>query len=229
MAATPPAASALESSNGITTEYVLDERGALPTILGEVRSDGTTRLYAYGPEGFAAQMTFSAGSGQGVGGFLLPGLTGLGHADEVYDLWRYADELPGASRFADDAVRHVDEWVDGSKLLDNTDDAGRFVDDVEKNLDCLINSFSADTPVMRDAGAVPISQVAVGDRVLAYNEATGATDYYTVTAVIVHIDPKPPRTDHRRRSFGKLRNLDAPNHGGASRLCCGECAVVGNR
>ena len=36
----------LESSNGITTEYVLDERGALPTILGAVRSDGTTRLYA---------------------------------------------------------------------------------------------------------------------------------------------------------------------------------------
>lgn len=32
----------LESSNGITTEYVLDERGALPTLLGEVRSDGTT-------------------------------------------------------------------------------------------------------------------------------------------------------------------------------------------
>ena len=120
---------------------------------------------------------------------LLPGLTGLGHADEVYDLWRYADELSGASRFADDAVRHVDELVDGSKLLDNTDDAGRFVDDVEKNLDCLINSFSADTPVMTDQGEVPISQVAVGDRVLAYNEATGETGYYTVTAVIAHIDP----------------------------------------
>ncbi|MCE7989396.1 MAG: RHS repeat-associated core domain-containing protein [Caldilinea sp. CFX5] len=47
-----------------------------------------------------------------VGGLLLPGLTGLGHADEVYDLVRYADELPEAGRFADDAA----------KLLDNGDD-----------------------------------------------------------------------------------------------------------
>jgi hypothetical protein len=48
-----------ESSNGITTEFVLDERGALPTIPGEVRSNGTERLYAYGREGFVAQMTLS--------------------------------------------------------------------------------------------------------------------------------------------------------------------------
>lgn len=42
---------------------------------------------------------------------------------------------------------------------------------------------------MTDQGEVPISQVAVGDRVLAYNEATGETGYYTVTAVVAHIDP----------------------------------------
>lgn len=76
----------LESSNGITTEYVLDERGALPTMLGEVRSDGTTRLYAYGPEGFAAQMTLSAGSGQAVGGAVeYPLLDGLGSVRHLTD------------------------------------------------------------------------------------------------------------------------------------------------
>ncbi len=281
----------LESSNGITTEFVLDERGALPTILGEVRSDGTERLYAYGPEGFAAQMTVggaieyplvdglgsvrhltdgagnvmlsrsydafgnlrhSTGTGVtrlgftgelqdqmtglvylrarhyhpvlgrflqrdsfagfqqrpqslnryaytennpvnhrdpsghyidtlldigfivydihriiqdnilrdcdnlgenllalvlDVGGALLPFATGLGqagraasHADDLYDLVRYADEVPGLSRFADDAVRHVDDVADST----------RYSDDVAKNLDCLVNSFSADTPVMTD-------------------------------------------------------------------------------
>jgi len=76
----------LESSNGITTEYVLDERGALPTMLGEVRSDGTTRLYAYGPEGFAAQMTLSAGSGLAVGGGIeYPLLDGLGSVRHLTD------------------------------------------------------------------------------------------------------------------------------------------------
>ena len=48
-----------ESSNGVTTEFVLDESSALPRVLGEVRSDGTERLYAYGREGFVAQMTLS--------------------------------------------------------------------------------------------------------------------------------------------------------------------------
>ena len=115
-----------------------------------------------------------------VGGFLLPGLTGLGHADEAYDLWRYADELPEASRFADDAVRRVDDLADSR----------RYGDDVAKNLDCpLRNSFSADTSVLTAAGEVAISEIAVGDLVLAYNEATGETGYYTVTAVISHVDP----------------------------------------
>ena len=68
----------LESSNGITTEYVLDEPGALPTILGEVRSDGTERLYAYGPEGFAAQKV--------VGGAAeYPLLDGLGSVRQLTD------------------------------------------------------------------------------------------------------------------------------------------------
>ena len=104
----------------------------------------------------------------------------MGHADEAYDLWRYADELPEASRFADDAVRRVDDLADSR----------RYGDDVAKNLDCpLRNSFSADTPVMTAEGEVAISEIAVGDLVLAYNEATGETGYYTVTAVISHVDP----------------------------------------
>ncbi|MCE7989395.1 MAG: hypothetical protein DYG89_50225 [Caldilinea sp. CFX5] len=42
---------------------------------------------------------------------------------------------------------------------------------------------------MTAAGEVPISEIQVGDLVLAYDEATGATGYYTVTAVISHVDP----------------------------------------
>jgi YD repeat-containing protein len=45
-----------ETTNGVTTEFVLDENTSYTRILGEVRSNGGERLYAYGPEGFSAQL-----------------------------------------------------------------------------------------------------------------------------------------------------------------------------
>nr|WP_044201226.1 polymorphic toxin-type HINT domain-containing protein [Oscillochloris trichoides] len=56
--------------------------------------------------------------------------------------------------------------------------------------DCLVgaNSFAADTPVQTPDGEKPISDIQVGDMVLAYDEATGSTGAYTVTAVISHSD-----------------------------------------
>jgi hypothetical protein len=51
------------------------------------------------------------------------------------------------------------------------------------------NSFSPDTPVWTAGGQVPIGNLAVGDAVLGYNEATGETAPYTVTAVWAHEDP----------------------------------------
>jgi hypothetical protein len=74
-------------------------------------------------------------------------------------------------------------------------------DDIARNLDeagdgsygggsCPIkNSFSADTTVATANGDVPISQIVVGDKVLAFNEATGKTGEYAVTATMDHIDP----------------------------------------
>jgi hypothetical protein len=54
---------------------------------------------------------------------------------------------------------------------------------------CGLNSFSADTLVATAEGDVPIAQIAVGDRVLAYDELTGTVGYYPVTAVWSHLDP----------------------------------------
>lgn len=51
------------------------------------------------------------------------------------------------------------------------------------------NSFSPETPVWTAEGQVPIGELAVGDAVLGYHEATGNTDTYTVTAVWAHEDP----------------------------------------
>jgi RHS repeat-associated protein len=90
---------------------------------------------------------------------------GLGHADEAAGLLRYAD----------DAVEH-----EGDDLLEAF--AGS----------CLLgkrNSFSGDTLVATPDGDVPISQIQIGDQVLAYNQETGSTGTYTVTDVLVNLDP----------------------------------------
>ena len=62
----------------LTTEFVLDENTAYVRILGEVRSDGGERLYAYGPEGFTAQQTVG-------GGVEYPLLDGLGSVRQLID------------------------------------------------------------------------------------------------------------------------------------------------
>jgi RHS repeat-associated protein len=67
-----------ETTNGVTTEFVLDENTAYTRILGEVRSDGGERLYAYGPEGFTAQQTIG-------GGVEYPLLDGLGSVRHLTD------------------------------------------------------------------------------------------------------------------------------------------------
>ena len=68
-----------ETVNGVTTDFVVDERGDLPRILGEVRSNGTETLYAYGPEGFAAQQSFAGDTPQDVQYPLLDGLGSVRH------------------------------------------------------------------------------------------------------------------------------------------------------
>ncbi|HEY0071090.1 MAG TPA: Hint domain-containing protein [Chloroflexia bacterium] len=50
-------------------------------------------------------------------------------------------------------------------------------------------SFSSDTLVTTEQGDRPIDEIEVGDRVLAYDQATRSTGYYTVTALLVHEGP----------------------------------------
>ena len=50
-------------------------------------------------------------------------------------------------------------------------------------------SFSADTPVMTDKGEQAIATLKIGDHVYAYNTTLGTNGYYTVTAVLAHVDP----------------------------------------
>ncbi|MBI4493717.1 MAG: hypothetical protein HY690_13075, partial [Chloroflexi bacterium] len=53
---------------------------------------------------------------------------------------------------------------------------------------CVINSFSADTPVQTADGPRPIASLKVGDLVLAYDEATGSLGLYPITELISYED-----------------------------------------
>ena len=50
-------------------------------------------------------------------------------------------------------------------------------------------SFDEETPISTKDGPVAIGEIDVGDQVLAWNETTSATGYYTVTATMAHVDP----------------------------------------
>jgi hypothetical protein len=54
---------------------------------------------------------------------------------------------------------------------------------------CGVNSFAPDTPVLTADGGIAISAIITGTLVLAYDEASGTTGAYAVTATIHHIDP----------------------------------------
>jgi hypothetical protein len=53
---------------------------------------------------------------------------------------------------------------------------------------CAVNSFSADTTVATADGDVPISDIEVGDEVLAYHEEQGEVGEYEVIDTISHVD-----------------------------------------
>jgi hypothetical protein len=69
----------------------------------------------------------------------------------------------------------------GVKILGKLDAVG--------DLTSQVCSFSEDTQVETNEGAVSIKSIQEGDSVLAYNEVLGTTDLYSVTAVWSHLDP----------------------------------------
>jgi RHS repeat-associated protein len=127
-----------------------------------------------------------------VGGMVLPG-GGYGTAGKTgYRTLKHLDHVDEAV----DTVAHADEAVDALRLLDTADEAadlgnaGKHADDMPLiealNKAC---SFTPETLVATPGGMVAISKLAVGDLVLAYNEATRTTGTYPISIVWVHHDP----------------------------------------
>jgi RHS repeat-associated protein len=94
-----------------------------------------------------------------------------------------------AARAGTLAAKHADEAVDlvravkgikGAKGASKADDVAR------KAISCPVNSFTADTRVrMADGSTRPISEVKVGERVLATDPTTGRSGARTVTDLII--------------------------------------------
>ena len=54
---------------------------------------------------------------------------------------------------------------------------------------CRLNSFTPATPIRTLSGLVAISALTIGTPVLAFNESTGESGYYPITAVHQNVDP----------------------------------------
>lgn len=83
------------------------------------------------------------------------------------------------------AVNQLDIAGDASRTINRADalyDSSRAIP-----TSCL-NSFSADTEVSTDEGDKPISQIQIGDYVLAWDEETNMISFYPVTYTIHHTD-----------------------------------------
>jgi hypothetical protein len=105
-------------------------------------------------------------------GLALPGLTGLGLGAR------------GAFHGADIA-RQLDRFDDVQHLVSKSDNGLKEISRIADG----VCSFSPDTEVTTPDGLRPISELREGDLVLAYDEATGTTGFYPVSAVLVHLDP----------------------------------------
>ena len=69
-------------------------------------------------------------------------------------------------------------------LMSHGDDLARYIGKAGRAC-----SFDEETPVTTDEGAIPIKDVDVGDKVLAWDEATDSTGYFLVTATWAHEEP----------------------------------------
>ncbi len=99
--------------------------------------------------------------------------------------WERLANLAGALPIFGISGANIRQGVHAAEaLIHNGDELAQVVGAVGKSC-----SFEEETPVATDEGAIPIREIDVGDRVLAWNEALGETGYYTVTATMAHWDP----------------------------------------
>ncbi len=156
--------------------------GCAPTAM-----DGDSGVQ--GTEGAANTMTFIASLIPLVGDFI-----------DVYDISAALIEgdfneagiiaalalAPGSARAIRQAGGAASAFLKQGSMSDEAYEL--FLKRVDEVVDALC-SFSADTLVMTIVGLKPISEVAAGELVLAYNEKTGEISYYPVIASWVHTDP----------------------------------------
>jgi RHS repeat-associated protein len=94
-------------TNVATTSFVLDEGNGLPQVIGEVRSDGTETLYAYGAEGLHARRDITSGGVTSMSYPLLDGLGSVRHWTKgsdgsvqqslLYDAWGMLRHMTGSN------------------------------------------------------------------------------------------------------------------------------------
>ncbi|MEZ4869236.1 MAG: polymorphic toxin-type HINT domain-containing protein [Caldilineaceae bacterium] len=180
----------------ILTEGCNDLLGEMNSLIGELGSSGLNTVtwtaetlneafakYPLLPEA-SLPLQFMAGIGLGA--------VGLDTVTDLAALVSGRDPLTGQALTPQDMFI---TWLAFSLPLVSATMLHGFADDAAEVMGGLHLrgepgcSFSQATPVATDEGDVAISAIQVGDQVLAWDEARGATGYYTVTATLAQVDP----------------------------------------
>ena len=151
-----------------STGHCIDQRGDAAFIADDIDDIATNGYTAEKGAALAADVASAAVPGMSGGGMIVRAAL---HADDVVDAHKVANKAAATVKTTKQTTKHTPTH----SSTKSTSTGG-----------C---SFTPNTPVVTPDGAEPIADLEVGDVVLAYNEATGATGVYTVTATWVHLDP----------------------------------------
>ena len=113
-------------------------------------------------------------------------VNGVGLEQALFDNFVMAIAFEGAMSGLGRLFRNID--LPNFRNVDAPNGRNLDADAPNGRTQCPLNSFSADTMVETPDGDVPISEIEVGDVVLAYDETTATVGEYTVTATHIHDD-----------------------------------------
>ncbi|MEW6085687.1 MAG: Hint domain-containing protein [Chloroflexota bacterium] len=128
-----------------------------------------------------------------VASLAMPGLPSLGTLNRAGNAIQTVNRLDIFGDAAN-ALRRGGDYFRAISQLDIIGDARRAINSADNFTDTAryasnaCNSFSADTEVATDEGDKPISQIQIGDYVLAWDEETNSISFYPVMDTIHHTD-----------------------------------------
>jgi RHS repeat-associated protein len=152
--------------------------------------DGSSQLNLYLMDGSTMSVQLSSNFMSNAQGWDISALQSGCSSEDGAEYALSVDDYPNAWREAlGDLLLRILELI---RLVEQVNSYNGFaaetVEEFFSNFDVCINSFSPDTLVMSRNGLLPISELKIGDYVLAYDQTLGTIGYFPIEAISIHED-----------------------------------------